>query len=400
MLRFPAPTAIGTVLAAFQVDEAIRDVACTLNSGNATVAAAGGSRAAVPCNSSERTLKVPPVRHGRHELVVAATDRAGNVGESQPVVWDVDIEAPAVELWDVVLVGSTLTAAVVVEPGAFVSCTLSGLVDGEANSTNSTAASRSRIEVHGCNPRGDSCGTVAVVGPAPHGIAGPYAQRACDGDEASSAAGSPGPCLRSGRPVYDQRDGDAVLTHVDGRWTVRLNGTAVVSVKSSAERPDQVKQSASWSSSGSVAGGPAATWAEMHVLCNSCGATCQQASYERLPTGLYTLCASARDALGNQQAQPTCVGGLEVVAEASQRATLEVASFASVERCRLALKEWPIAVAAIVAFGMFVAAFSVWIYVRRRAAAIALAVQHKQSAILTSTLGFKEAQLVAEEMAY
>jgi hypothetical protein len=89
-----------------------------------------------------------------------------------------------------------------------------------------------------------------------------------------------------------------------------------------------------------------------------------------------------------------------VVTAEEQQQAIEAAAASSLETCTLPAKEWPIAVAALIAFGLFVVLLSTYVYSKRKAAAIALADAQKTTAILTSTVGFREAQFQTDEMGF
>jgi hypothetical protein len=411
-VRFPDPVVSASSVPMWQyhADEDLKGVVCTLGADGVVPCATPSHDASAlfPVNVSEYELG-----DGEQSFTIEATDLAGNPGAKVAVQWMVDNMAPTVELLQVETVGDALLAAAVVEPGATVLCSLAGLATADGASVQLSSCT------HPVSP--DHCSELAITGTAPPGVVGPYVQRWCPdlssappaegsgdaGDAGISGSGSSGtmlpapkvpdvPCMVEGRPVYEHRDSKVLLQYQSGRWALFQNSVAVMSVSTVAVVPTAIPSASAWVGN-SINGSVPAAWS-VAVECVAC-VGCGRIAYRNLPGGTYTLCVVGRDEVGNV-GNSSCSQPILVVTAEEQQQAIEVAAASSMKACTLPAKEWPIAVATMIAFGLFVVFLSMFVYAKRKAAAIALANAQKTSAILTSTVGFREAQLQTDEMAF
>lgn len=395
ILRFPNPVVASMPTVAYHANEAGVVFDCTVTSTN-------GIRG--PCGSGTVAATVA----GEHTMSIQATDSAGNPGTVLNIGWDVDSDAPIAELVKIQTIGNVLLAAAVTEPGAAIECVLNGTVGTDGSLVSFVGCTHPREPEH-CPEL-----TIAATGAAgtalPAGVIGPYIQKWCPQELDKSGNHTGGgnnatstiiveqprlpdvPCISEGRPVYEHRDSKVELRREGAQWQlVGTNNTVLGRVRSAASVPEDIPEGTRWQD----ADGAELTLSVACATCHSCG----RISYRGLRGGSYTLCVAARDLAGNL-GNASCSEKVDVETALQQQAALEASAIASLQVCNLAEKEWPIAMVAIVGFVIFVAVLSIYIYIIRKQAAIALANQQKTDAILTSTVGFKEAQFQNDEMQF
>lgn len=419
ILQFPNPVVSTMPTIKYHADEAGVVVDCTVTNDEGSAPCVGAG-AGVGVGASAAVVA------GAHSMSIQGIDTAGNPGAVLRVGWTVDDDAPFAELVRIQTIGDMLLATAVTEPGATLECSLSGRVDLDGSSVAYSGCTHpkheeycTKIAITAVMPGSDT-GTALALG-----IVGPYAQKWCtqerhanssnvdgNGGNGAGAIGSGNvssnissapvivaeptvpdvPCISEGRPVYEHRDSKVELRRQGARWLlIGSNNTVLGGIRSAAKVPEAIPAGADWVD----ADGAAFSLSVSCATCSSCG----RISYQGLPGGKYSLCVAARDVAGNL-GNATCSEEVNVVTALQQQASLEASAVANLKVCNLAEKEWPIAMAAVIGFGIFVVVLSIYIYFVRKQAAIALANQQKTDAILTSTVGFKEAQFQNDEMQF
>jgi hypothetical protein len=380
LVRVPRPVVNSTAVALeFRSTERLSSLACDLNGAAADCTAALGAHRLAVAGDNRITLNLS-TGNGPRRIMLAGDDAAGNptYAGASGLEWSVDTIPPSVVVADVTTAFGTLQARVETEPGATLSCTLTGI-----------PASGGAVSIAACQGgmNASHCQRVSMAGfdGAAAGSNGVYQVRTC-GDS---------PCTVNGRVVYTHVDQPISLYYADPGWVLERHGatTFVARVVSEAVRPESIAVGGWVSSAGE-------SLAAVQVHCGVCAGLCPWlVRYDGIPHGQYTLCVSARDSAGNV-GDPTCAAPqtvTTVVVEVMARAASALAADSDTTRadsCAAArTREMGLAIAAAVGFAILTVAISVGIYSYRWRVAADIAAGQKAAAILSSTSGFSDAML-------
>ena len=308
---------------------------------------------------------------GRHRYTINSFDPAGNGAQMAAFEWEVDVIPPNVSLLTSGSTYGSIFATLLAESGSALACNLTGVRDDDG----------AEVVIEGCRASpNETLYALSITGfnGTSGAVDGVFTQRLCGRT----------PCVHADRPVFDHADHPLELIYDSGAWLVLdSNQNSLVSLTTTAMSPELEANSATWVAAD---GEP---MLEMRVHTDACAGQCPNVlQYNALLSGLYTVCVAASDAVGNV-ASAVCTDEIQVVTSDDTRLSLERAALDAINPCDVAEQELPIVIATAVGFICFIVALSLLIYLRRKANAIALAAQHKATAVLQTTSGFDNAQL-------